>query len=295
MCGYPCGLIIRQLRRRTPKSADRRNAPPHTHAGRNKKVGLARALSKMGICSRSEAARMIQAGRVQLNGAVKRNPETPVNFGSDRIEVDGSAAVAANKIYLVLNKPRGTITTASDEKGRETVYDLLPPHPGSPKSPMPAPGPGVVRDREIPWIAPVGRLDKASEGLLLLTNDSQWAARVLAPETHLDKTYHVQIGQIAGDELLSALQKGIASDGELLRVKRANRLRSGEKNSWLEIVLDEGKNRHIRRILEALGAEVLRLVRVAIGPLSLGHLAKGASRPLTPGEKTALDLALSRR
>jgi 23S rRNA pseudouridine2605 synthase len=241
---------------------------------------------------------MIQAGRVQLNGAVERSPETPVNFGSDRIEVDGSTAVAANKIYLVLNKPRGTITTASDEKGRETVYDLLP-HPPSPKNPIPAPGTDPIRrpvkDREIPWISPVGRLDKASEGLLLLTNDSQWAARVLAPDTHLDKTYHVQIGQIASDELLSALQKGIASEGELLRVKRASRLRSGEKNSWLEIVLDEGKNRHIRRMLEALGAEVLRLVRVAIGPLSLGDLPKGASRPLTPGEKTALDLALSRR
>jgi 23S rRNA pseudouridine2605 synthase len=261
----------------------------------------------MGICSRSEAARMIQAGRVQLNGAVKRNPETPVNFASDRIEVDGSAAVAASKIYLVLNKPRGTITTAADEKGRETVYDLLPPRPASPKNPMPAPGPGAaqdpvpsrapnpVNDREIPWIAPVGRLDKASEGLLLLTNDSEWAARILAPDTHLDKTYHVQIAQIADDELLSALQKGIASEGELLRVKHANHLRSGEKNSWLEIVLDEGKNRHIRRMLEALGAEVLRLVRVAIGPLTLGDLPKGASRPLTPSEKTALDLALSRR
>jgi 23S rRNA pseudouridine2605 synthase len=302
---YPRGLIIRQVRRRTPKSADRRNAP-HTQAGRNKKVGLARALSKMGVCSRSEAARIIEAGRVQLNGAVKRNPETPVNFGSDRIEVDGSAAVAANKIYVVLNKPRGTITTASDEKGRETVYDLLPPHAASPKNPMlalvgaprdPVPGrvTNPVNDREIPWIAPVGRLDKASEGLLLLTNDSEWAARVLAPDTHLDKTYHVQIAQIAGDELLSALRKGIASEGEWLRVKRADRLRSGEKNSWLEIVLDEGKNRHIRRMLEALGAEVLRLVRVAIGPLSLGDLAKGASRPLTPSEKTALDLALSRR
>src|SRR5277367_5604975 len=115
MCSCPCGLIIRHVRRRTPKPADRRNAAPHAPASRDKKVGLARALSKMGICSRSEAARMIQAGRVQLNGAVKRNPETPVNLGSDRIEVDGGAAVAANKIYLVLNKPRGTVTTASDE------------------------------------------------------------------------------------------------------------------------------------------------------------------------------------
>ncbi len=238
---------------------------------------------------------MIQAGRVQLNGAVKRNPETPVDFGSDRIEVDGRAAIAASKLYLVLNKPRGIVTTASDEKGRQTVYDLLAPQLDSPRvlasSPERLPG----NDREVPWIAPVGRLDKASEGLLLLTNDSEWAARVLAPDTHLDKTYHVHIGQIADDELLSALQKGVASEGEWLRVKRASRLRSGEKNSWLEIVLDEGKNRHIRRMLEALEVEVLRLVRVAIGPLTLGDLAKGGSRTLTAAEKTALDLALSRR
>src|SRR4029077_1943763 len=117
----------------------------------------------------------------------------------------------------------------------------------------------------LPWIAPVGRLDKASEGLLLLTNDSEWAARVTAPETHLDKTYHAQISTIADEELLQTLRNGIrAGDGEFLRVKNVRALRSGERNSWLEIILDEGKNRHIRRMLEALKIEVLRLVRVAI-------------------------------
>jgi 23S rRNA pseudouridine2605 synthase len=240
----------------------------------------------MGICSRSEAAAMIHAGRVRLNGAVKRNPEAPVHFGVDRIEVDGRVSVAADKVYWMLNKPRGAVTTAADEKGRQTVYDFLPPA-------WSQPGDGSSTGDAAPWIAPVGRLDRASEGLLLLTNDSEWAARVLAPGTHLDKTYHVQIGKIADGELLAALQKGIASDGELLRVKSAARLRSGDRNSWLEIVLDEGKNRHIRRMLEALEVEVMRLVRVAIGPLALGTLAKSATRALTLAEKAALDRALS--
>jgi len=170
----------------------------------------------------------------------------------------------------MLNKPGGVVSTASDEKGRETVYAYLP--------------------KNLPWIAPVGRLDRASEGLLLLTNDSEWAARVTAPETHLDKTYHVQIGAIADDALLDALRKGVTTwDGDLLRVKHAKLLRQGERNSWLEIVLDEGKNRHIRRLLEHLQIEVLRLVRVAIGPLALGDLPKGATRSLAPKEKRALD------
>ncbi len=282
------GHIIRRVKRKSRKPTDPRNTPPHAPA--DKKVGLARALSKMGICSRSRAAEMIQTGRVRLNGAVKRNPETPVDLRSDRIEVDERAAVAANKIYLALNKPRGAITTASDEKGRETVYDFLRAGPPRTKDRACSPGKSAP-----PWIAPVGRLDKASEGLLLLTNDSKWSARILAPESHLDKIYHVQIGQVADDELLSALQEGIESDGEVLHVKRVTRLRFGEKNSWLEVVLDQGKNRHIRRMLESLGAEVLRLVRVAIGPLALGDLAKGASRPLTPVEKAALDRALLSR
>jgi 23S rRNA pseudouridine2605 synthase len=225
---------------------------------------------------------LIQQGRVRLNGVVKRNPEFPVRLSADRIELDGRAVVAAAKIYLLLNKPRGAVTTAADEKGRQTVYGFLPRTHGLPESPTE------------PWIAPVGRLDKASEGLLLLTNDSEWAARVLAPETHLEKTYHVQIAAVANDELLASLRRGIASDGELLRVKRADLLRLGEKNSWLEVVLEEGRNRQIRRMLEALGVDVLRLVRVAIGALSLGELAKGESRALTEAEKASLDRALQK-
>jgi 23S rRNA pseudouridine2605 synthase len=126
-----------------------------------------------------------------------------------------------------------------------------------------------------------------------MTNDSEWAARITAPEMHLDKTYHVQIGAIVDEALLQKLRNGIrASDGEFLRVKSVRFVRSGEQNSWLEIVLDEGKNRHIRRMLEALKIEVLRLVRVAIGPLALGALPKGATRSLSREEKQAVDRAM---
>jgi len=238
-----------------------------------KKAGLARAISKLGYCSRSRATELIAAGRVKCNGTVRRDPETPMHLGKDRIEIDGVPVGRSSKIYLALNKPRGVVTTAADEKGRETVYGYLP--------------------ADLPWVAPVGRLDKASEGLLLLTNDSEWAARITAPETHLDKTYHVQIGAIGDEELMQELRSGIrASNGEVLRVKNAGMLRGGEHNSWLKIVLDEGKNRHIRRMLEALKIEVLRIVRVAIGPLALGDLPKGATRALQIEEKQALDRAI---
>ena len=244
--------------------------------GNARKIGLARALSKLGYCSRSQAGRLIRAGRVLLNGAVRRGAETPVNLGKDRIEIDGKPLEAEAKVYLVLNKPRGMVTSADDEKGRDTVYSLLP--------------------AGTPWVGAVGRLDRASEGLLLLTNDSEWAAQITAPETHLDKIYHVQIGARADEALLRDLQKGFSvRDGEMLRVKRAEILRSGEKNSWLEITLDEGKNRHIRRMFEHRGIEVLRLIRVAIGPLALADLPKGITRGLTATEKLSLDHAMQRR
>ena len=238
--------------------------------GSARRVGLARALSKLGYCSRSQATELIRAGRVKLNGTRRRDPETPVHVERDRIEVDRRMVGAEGKLYLMLNKPRGVVTTASDEKGRDTVYSYL---------------------REgLPWVAPVGRLDKASEGLLLLTNDSEWAARISDPETHLDKTYHVQVGALIDKTLLTEMIKGIRSgNGELLRAKNAGVLRSGPHNTWLEIVLDEGKNRQIRRMLEASNIEVLRLVRVAVGPLVLGNLAKGASRALSGEEKLSVD------
>lgn len=141
-------------------------------------------------------------------------------------------------------------------------------------------------------MAPVGRLDKASEGLLLLTNDSEWGARIASPEMHIEKTYHVQIAAIADEELIQRLTSGIkTTDHDFLRVERATIVRVGKKNSWLEIVLDEGKNRQIRRLLAAAEIEVLRLIRIAIGPLQLGELPKGKVREVTPEEKAALDRA----
>jgi 23S rRNA pseudouridine2605 synthase len=226
-------------------------------------------MSKMGYCSRVRAGEMIAAGRVRLNGAIRRNAEAPVRLGQDTIEVDGREIRAAEKTYWMLNKPRGVVTTASDEKGRETVYDYIGEGEG--------------------WLAPVGRLDKASEGLLLLTNDSEWAARVLDPARHVAKTYHVQMAALADEALLQALRRGVRDGNDSLRAERVRELRRGERNSWLEIVLQEGKNRQIRRMLETLGIEVLRLVRVAIGGLELGDLAKGESRRLSAAEKKAVE------
>jgi len=243
-----------------------------------RKLGLARALSKLGHCSRSHAAALIRAGRVRLNGKIQRDPETSVPGKRDRIEVDGKVVEVQGEIYVMMNKPRGVITTASDENGRVTVYALL----------------NAEKGKSLPWLAPVGRLDKASEGLLLLTNDSEWGARITTPETHLDKTYHVQVGIVADDQFVQSLIRGVQAQGEILRAKRARRLRAGQKNSWLEIVLDEGKNRQIRRMMESAGVEVLRLIRVAIGPLQLGNLAKGEHRTLTADEKRMLDRSLQK-
>jgi 23S rRNA pseudouridine2605 synthase len=237
-------------------------------------VGVARALSKLGFCSRATGFELARAGRVRVNGVVRRDPESPVHLRKDRIDVDGKLVQENQRVYLVLNKPGGVITTTSDEKGRETVYAYL--------------------ERDLPWVAPVGRLDKASEGLLLLTNDSEWAGKITAPETHLDKTYHVQIAKVADENLLKSMISGIRTSDGILRVRRAALLRAGDKNSWIEIVLDEGKNRQIRRILESLGVEVLRLVRVQIGSLVLGDLKKGEMRHLTAEEKRAIDQAIGR-
>ena len=236
----------------------------------SRRIGLARALSKLGYCSRSQGFELIRKGRVRLNGNVARNPEAPVHLERDRIEVDQTSVPSAEKIYLMMNKPRGLVTSAADEKGRETVYSLLP--------------------RDLPWVAPIGRLDKASEGLLLFTNDSEWGARILAPESHLDRTYHVQIRAQADDSLFDRLKGGVRTEsGLLLSAKRVTSVRHGKTNSWIEIVLDEGKNRHIRRMLEAVGIEVLRLVRIAIGDVKLGDLPKGRVRPLTLEERGLLD------
>lgn len=236
------------------------------------RFGLARILSKLGICSRSQAERAIREGRVSVDGKVVLDPERPADPGRHRICLDGEAVAAAQHVYIALNKPRGIVVSAADERGRDTVYKLL-------------------ADAGLPWVGPVGRLDKASEGLLLLSNDSVWAARLTDPRSHVDKTYHVQIDALPTQDVLDRMIRGVTVDGEPLAAKRVSLLRTGEKNAWLEVVLDEGRNRHIRRLLETQGIGVLRLIRVAVGELVLGDLAKGQWRHLNMEEVSRLTRA----
>jgi 23S rRNA pseudouridine2605 synthase len=156
-----------------------------------------------------------------------------------------------------------------DEHGRDTVYALL-------------------RDAGLPWLMPVGRLDKASEGLLLMSNDSAWAARITDPSSHVAKTYRVQVRGVVEPATLRRLEDGVSDRGERLSARSARVIGGGDRNTWLEIVLVEGRNRQIRRMLAACGHEVLRLMRVAIGIVELGDLAKGAWRALTDAEVRAL-------
>jgi 23S rRNA pseudouridine2605 synthase len=235
-------------------------------------VSVARGLSKLGFCSRSEGERLVEAGRVRVNGAIVRDTNARIVPERDVIEIDGKRVGRAERVYLALNKPRGLVTTRDDPKGRATIYDCL-------------------AGASLPFVAPVGRLDKASEGLLLLTNDSKWSAHLLDPASHVDKIYHAQLRGLVDDALIARVAAGVVEldSGEALAVKRVSLLRTGSRSSaWLEITLDEGKNRHIRRLFAALGIEVLRLVRVAIGPLTLGPLPKGQWRRLTNDEVRAL-------
>ncbi|MBM4167214.1 MAG: rRNA pseudouridine synthase [Ignavibacteria bacterium] len=239
----------------------------NNHSTSSNIVSLPRALSKLGFCSRSQAEKIIREGKVSVNGKTEINPERRVHLKKDTIEVEKQRVVTSEKIYVMLNKPRGLVTTTSDEQGRKTVYDCFP-------------------KENFPTIFPVGRLDKASEGLLLFTNDTQLSAHITEPKNKIEKIYHVQINCIADDQLLQQLKTGITINiNEFLSVKNVLLLRSGNKNCWLEITLDEGKNRHIRKMFEALNIEVLRLIRVAIGNLKLGTLEKTKWRRLSDKER----------
>lgn len=259
----PTARPRREPRRAPATTAVTAAAPRH---------GLARVLSKAGVCSRTEAARWIADGRVMVDGRTINNPEFPIVDGRHQIKVDGQPLGSARRIHVMLNKPRGLVTTVQDERGRDTVYRCFD-------------GAGL------PWLAPVGRLDKASEGLLLFSNDPQWAARLTDPTTGPDKTYHVQVDAIPCADQLTALCAGIEDNGEYLRARQVRLLRSGEKTAWLEVVLEEGRNRHIRRLLAAFDIAVLRLIRVGIGQLQLGALAKGAWRELQPDDLELLHAA----
>lgn len=234
------------------------------------RFGIARVLSKRGLASRTEAARWVRAGRVRVDGQRVLDPEFPTRLDAS-IDVDAAQADAAEPLYYALNKPRGLITTASDEQARATIYECL-------------------RPLKLPWLAPVGRLDKASEGLLLLSNDPQWAAGITAPASGLCKTYHVQVDRCPEAAELARLCAGfpIAAEEAIWKAVSATLLRSGGKTAWLEIVLDEGRNRQIRRMLQALDIGVLRLVRVSIGEVRLGDLAKGQVRALSAEEVASL-------
>jgi 23S rRNA pseudouridine2605 synthase len=199
------------------------------------------------LASSTPAAAWVSEGRVRVNGQVVRDPETPVRQGVDKVTVDGmKQAQPAARCVVMLNKPRGLVTTTQDEHGRDTVYACLE-------------GSGL------PWLAPVGRLDKASEGLLLFSNDAAWAATITDPHTGPEKTYHVQVDGVPDEKTLQRWKSGVADGEETLTARSVELLRTGGKTAWLAVVLDEGKNRQIRRLVESSGLRVLRLMRVAVG------------------------------
>ena len=225
---------------------------------------LDRVLSKAGIGSRVDARAWIRAGRVKVNAQVVRDPDQWIDMKRDRVRVDGKPLQVRERVYLLLYKPTGYLTTYRDPKGRPTVYDLIS-DVGT-------------------FVSPVGRLDLDTSGLLLMTNDNQLAERVTNPESHVPKTYLVKASIRLTDDQLQQLRDGIdLSDGPTRRT-RVTRVRDSEKYTHLEITLTEGRNRQVRRMIEALGATVLKLVRVKIGAIAIGSLQIGKWRMLTAAE-----------
>jgi len=246
--------------------------PPSAATGRTAgPLSLARALSKFGICSRAEAARWIEAGRVQVDGRVVRIPARRIEPRHHEVRVDGRrVGDDTERIVLVLHKPVGYITSRGDPGGRPTVYDLL--------------------DDGGPWVFPVGRLDRDSSGLLILTNDHRLGQRLTDPEAHVPKRYHARVRGIPAPEALGALREGIPlGDGSVSRPAQVRALGTAQGgSSWLEIVLTEGKNRQVRRMCAGVGHDVEELVRVAVGALEIGDLAPGQWRQLSPAEVARL-------
>ena len=260
---------------RTPARHPQTRSTPQSNGFSHDVASLPRALSKLGFCSRTEAARLIEEGRVSVDGRITRNQAQRVDLARAKIRVDGANVASAAPVYLMINKPRGQVTTRNDPQQRGTVYDCL-------------------AGQTLPFVAPVGRLDKASEGLLFMTNDTLWAERLMNPASNVHKHYHVKINRRGDDprlpDLLTALVDGIEDEGERMSARAATLLRTGGATCWLEIVLSEGKNRQIRRLLAAHDVDVLRLVRVSIGGVALGDLPKGTCRLLTPEEVKTLSL-----
>ena len=229
---------------------------------------LERVLSKAGLGSRVEARRWVHAGRVKVNGTVTRNPDHWIDLERDRVRFDDKPMVARQRQYLLLYKPTGYLTTYKDPEGRPTVYDLV-----------------ATIDT---FLSPVGRLDLDTSGLLLMTNDNRFAERVTNPASHVPKTYLVKASAVLSDEQLQRLRDGVELSDGPTRPAVVTRVRDSAKYTHFEITLTEGRNRQVRRMVEALDARVLKLVRVKIGPIAIGTLPIGKWRTLTRAEIDAL-------
>jgi 23S rRNA pseudouridine2605 synthase len=233
---------------------------------------LDRVLSRFGLASRSEARQAIRSGRLKVNGRVVRDPEIWVRPEKDTIQFDGSRLKPARRIYLVFYKPKGVVTSHGDPHGRKTVYDCL--------------------GDNARWVAPVGRLDKDTSGLLLLTNDTTFADLITKPDSRIPKTYLVKLNALAGPEVIERLNAGVEMKrGDWARPQSVRRVEDRGKYTWLEVVLTEGKNREVRRMAEAVGFKVLKLVRTRIGPLTLEGLEVGKWRQLSGNELRILKTA----
>jgi 23S rRNA pseudouridine2605 synthase len=229
---------------------------------------LERVLSKAGVGSRVEARSWIHAGRVKVNGRLIRNPDHWVDMERDRVQFDGKPLAPRERLYLLLYKPAGYLTTYKDPQGRATVYDLIA-DVGT-------------------FLSPVGRLDLNTSGLLLMTNDNQFAERVTNPQSHVPKTYLVKASILLSDAQLDRLRAGVELDDGPTRPAVVNRVRDSAKYTHFEITLTEGRNRQVRRMVEALGARVLKLVRVRVGGIGIGKLPIGKWRLLTRSEVASL-------
>jgi 23S rRNA pseudouridine2605 synthase len=225
-------------------------------------------LSKAGLGSRTQARSWIHAGRVQVNGRVVENPDTWIDFNQDKILFDNKPLQSKSKLYILLYKPTGYITTFKDPEGRSTVYDL-------------------IQDIDT-FVSPVGRLDLDTSGLLILTNDTQFAERLTNPDHKVPKTYLVKCADLIPDESIERLRKGVELSDGTTRPAEVKRVRDSGKYTHLEIRISEGRNRQVRRMIEAIGSKVLKLVRTAIGPIRIGDLKIGDHRELSPAELRAI-------
>jgi len=244
-------------------------APPGSERTRKRPLKtLERVLSKAGLGSRVEARSWVHAGRVKVNGTIVRNPDHWIDMERDRVRFDDRPLEARERVYLLLYKPTGYLTTYKDPDGRPTVYDLI----------------GDVGT----FLSPVGRLDLDTSGLLLMTNDNRFAEHVTNPKSHVPKTYLVKASERLTDAQLGQLRDGLELSDGPTRPAEVTRMRDSAKYTHFEITLTEGRNRQVRRMVEAVGARVLKLVRVKVGRIAIGTLPIGKWRLLTKGEVAAL-------